>query len=67
MIRVWLLSYQDKGGRIMLTYTIQRLGMLAHQICYRVCLSDGRERSYKTLAGAKRWATKQGATDAAAR
>ena len=45
----------------MLTYTIARLGILAHQICYRVLLSNGTEKVYKTRAGAERWAKRQGA------
>ena len=49
----------------MLTYTINRLGILAHQITYHAVLSDGRQGVFKTLGGAVRWAKRQGAVDAA--
>ena len=55
----------DDDPPVQLTYTITRLGVLAHQITYHARLSDGREGVFKTLGGAVRWAKRQGAVDAA--
>jgi hypothetical protein len=44
--------------------TITKLGILPHQICYRVVVNDTQgvlptqEKTFKTLAAAKKWAAK---------
>lgn len=42
--------------------TITRLGILRHQICYSVKLENGPSNCLKTLAAARKWAIKMGAT-----
>jgi len=45
--------------------TIEKRGILRHQICYLVKLSDGGTNVLKTLPAARKWAAKKEAEIAA--